>query len=396
MAAKQDYYKLLGVERSASAEELKKAYRKLAMKYHPDRNQGDKEAEENFKAVSEAYEVLSDPQKRRQYDQYGHEGLKSSFGPGGFDFGRDFTHNADLQDILGNLFGGGGGLFDGLFGGGGGGGRRGGGRAGGPQAGADLRFDIEIDFEEAAYGSEREIKLPISVQCETCHGSGDTPGTGKETCRHCSGRGFVVSGNGFFQVRQTCPVCGGAGTMSKNPCKDCEGSGRVKQQKRITLKIPKGVDTGSRLRLPGKGEGGVKGGPSGDLYVVMHVKTHPLFQRREEDLFSEIPVPVDVLMLGGEVQVPTIDGFARLKIDAGTETGKAYRLRGKGMPRVDGYGRGDLHVHIVPEIPAKLNGRQKKLLAEFRELVEEKTYPQSRRFREEADKLFERRTRMMG
>lgn len=390
MAAKQDYYALLGVDRSVTPEDLKKAYRKLAMKYHPDRNQGDKAAEEMFKTVSEAYEVLSDAQKRRQYDQYGHDGLKSSFGPGGFDFGRDFTHSADLQDILGSLFGGGGGLFDGLFGGGGGA-RRGSASPGGPQSGADLRFDIEIDFEEAAYGSEREITLPISVQCDTCKGSGDKPGTSKESCRHCGGRGFVISGNGFFQVRQGCPVCGGAGMMSRNPCKDCDGSGRVKRQKRITLKIPKGVDTGSRLRMSGKGEGGIKGGPAGDLYVVLHVRNHPLFERREEDLYCQIPVPVDVLILGGDVEVPTIDGFARLKIDAGTETGKAYRLRGKGMPRVDGYGRGDLHVHILPEIPVKLSSRQKKILAEFQSLTEEKQYPGGKHMREEAEKMFGKR-----
>ncbi|MFU8780295.1 MAG: DnaJ C-terminal domain-containing protein, partial [Kiritimatiellia bacterium] len=324
--------------------------------------------------------------------QYGHDGLKSSFGPGGFDFGRDFTHGADLQDILGSLFGGSGGLFDGLFGGGGG--RRPGGRPGGPQPGSDLRFDIEIDFEEAAYGSEREITLPISVQCDTCRGSGDKPGTSKESCRHCGGRGFVVSGNGFFQVRQGCPVCAGSGMMSQNPCKDCDGSGRVKKQKRITLKIPKGVDTGSRLRMSGKGEGGIKGGPAGDLYVVLHVKNHALYERREGDLYCELPVPVDVLILGGTVDVPTIDGFARLKIDAGTETGKAYRLRGKGMPHVDGYGRGDLHVHILPEIPEKISSKQKKLLSEFRDLAEEKQYPHAKRFREEAEKMYARKTKV--
>lgn len=389
MATKRDYYELLGVDRSATAEELKKAYRKLAMKYHPDRNQGDKQAEDMFKDVSEAYEVLSDPEKRRKYDQFGHEGLKSQFGPGGFDFGRDFTHEADLQDILGSIFGGGGGLFDGLFGGGGGGQRRG--RRGGPQPGADLRFDIEIDFEEAAYGSERAITLPISVQCDTCNGSGDKPGTSKETCRHCGGNGFVISGNGFFQVRQGCPVCSGSGMMSQHPCHDCDGSGRVKKQKRITLKIPKGVDTGSRLRMSGKGEGGVKGGPAGDLYVVMHVKSHPLYERREDDLYCQFPIPVEVMMLGGTVQVPTIDGFARLKIDAGTEAGKTYRLRGKGMPRVDGFGRGDLHVHVIPEIPRKLNSKQKKLMQEFQELVNDKQYPLSKRVEEEAAKMYKRR-----
>ncbi len=261
MASKQDYYDLLGVSRSASQDELKKAYRKLAMKYHPDRNQGDKESEAKFKEVSEAYEVLSDAKKRQQYDQFGHDGLKSSFGPGGFDFGRDFTHGADLQDILGSIFGGGGGIFDDFFGGG----RRRSSRPGGPQPGADLRFDIEIDFEEAAFGSEREITLPLSVQCDDCTGTGVTPGSKRETCRQCGGAGSVISGGGFFQVRQTCPVCGGQGSLVTNPCVKCSGSGRVKTSKRITLKIPRGVETGSRLRLAGKGEGGIRGGPAGDL-----------------------------------------------------------------------------------------------------------------------------------
>ena len=392
MAQKQDYYEILGANRSATPDELKKAYRKKAMKYHPDRNQGDKEAEGKFKEVSEAYEVLSDAKKRQQYDQYGHEGLKSSFGPGGFDFGRDFTHGADLQDILGNLFGGGGGgMFDDIFGGGG---RRRGGRQDGPQQGADLRFDIEIDFEEAAYGSEREITLPISVQCEPCTGSGVTPGSKRETCRQCGGAGSVISGGGFFQVRQTCPVCGGQGTMVTNPCKDCGGSGRVKTRKRITLKIPHGVETGSRLRLTGKGEGGVRGGPAGDLYVVIRVKPHPLFRRREDDLFCEIPVPFHTLAIGGAIQVPTIDGFAKLKIAAGTETGKVFRLRSKGMPNVEGYGRGDLHVQVVTEVPVKLNSKQKKALAEFESQSSDSNYPSVKNFHEQAEAFLERKKAM--
>jgi len=393
VASKQDYYELLGVDRSVSPEDLKKAYRKMAMKFHPDRNAGDKAAEEKFKAVSEAYEVLSDAQKRRQYDQFGHDGLKSSFGPGGFDFGRDFTHGADLQDILGSIFGGGGGLFDGIFGGGGGR-RQSSARSGGAQAGADLRFDIEIDFEEAAFGSEREVTLPISSQCETCSGSGAAPGSKRETCRQCGGHGAVISGNGFFQVRQTCPVCGGEGTMIRNPCTTCGGSGRVKSHKRITLKIPKGVETGSRLRIAGKGEGGLRGGSAGDLYVVMHVKAHSLFQRREDDLFCEVPVPFDMLAIGGVIQVPTIDGLAKIKVDAGTETGKVFRLRGKGMPSVDGYGRGDLHVQVVPEVPVKLNGRQKKALTEFREASTPDNYPSGKRFQEQGEQFMERKKTM--
>ena len=394
MATKQDYYELLGTNRSASADEIKKAYRKLAMKYHPDRNAGDAVAEEKFKEVSEAYEVLSDTAKRQQYDQYGHDGLKSSFGPGGFDFGRDFTHGADLQDILGSIFGGGGGgggIFNDFFGGGG---RQRGSRPGGPQQGADLRFDIEIDFEEAAYGSEREITLPISVQCDPCSGSGVTPGSKRETCRQCAGQGSVISGGGFFQVRQTCPVCGGQGTMCTNPCVKCDGSGRVKTRKRITLKIPCGVETGSRLRLTGKGEGGVRGGPAGDLYVVIRVRNHEVFRRREDDLFCEIPVPFELLALGGNIEVPTIDGFAKLKIAPGTETGKVFRLRSKGMPNVEGYGRGDLHVQVLTEIPVKLSSKQKKALNEYKNNISDKNYPSAQRFHDQAEAFFERKKAM--
>jgi molecular chaperone DnaJ len=359
------------------------------MKYHPDRNPDNKEAEAKFKEVSEAYEVLSDSKKRQQYDQFGHDGLKSSFGPGGFDFSRDFTHASDLQDILGSIFGGGGGIFDSFMGGG-----RRQSRPDGPQAGADLRFDIEIDFEEAAFGSERELTLPISVQCDTCSGSGMTPGSKRETCRQCGGSGSVISGSGFFQVRQTCPVCHGAGTFSTNPCAKCSGTGRVKTRKRITLKIPKGVETGSRLRLAGKGEGGVRGGPAGDLYVVIRVKPHDIFQRHDDDLYCSIPVPFDILALGGSIQVPTLDGFAKLKISSGTENGKVFRLRSKGMPRVDGYGRGDMQVQIIAEIPAKLNGSQKKLLQEYQANLVDKNYPDSKKFREKAEKFLERKKAM--
>ncbi len=359
MADKKDYYQLLGVNKSASADEIKKAYRKLAMKYHPDRNPGNAEAETKFKELSEAYEVLSDEKKRRQYDQYGHEGLKSSFGPGGFDFQRDFTHASDLQDILGSIFGGGG-LGD-IFGGGGGRRRS----STGPQRGADLRFDLEIEFEEAAFGSRREITLPLTEECGKCKGSGVAPGRSRETCRHCGGRGAVVSGGGFFQVRQACPVCGGAGSIVTSPCSSCGGSGRVKARKRITLKIPKGVETGSRLRLTGKGEGGTRGGPAGDLYVVLHVAPHDVFERHDDDLLCKASIPVHVAALGGDIEVPTIDGFAKLRIAPGTETGKVFRLRGKGMENVEGYKRGDLHVQVVVEPPARLNSKQKKIMKEF-------------------------------
>jgi molecular chaperone DnaJ len=391
VATKRDYYELLGVAKGASPDEVKKAYRKQAMKYHPDRNQGDKAAEAQFKEVSEAYEILSDTDKRSQYDRFGHDGMKASFGPGGFDFSRDFTHSADIQDILGSLFGGGGGgIFDEFFGGGGGGRRRG--QRGGPQSGADLRFDLEVDFEEAAFGSEREIAFPLSAECKTCKGNGVAPGTKKEPCRHCGGRGEVVSGGGFFQVRQACPICGGSGSVIRTPCKDCGGQGRVKTRKKLSLRIPKGVETGSRLRLAGKGEGGVRGGPAGDLYVVIHVKDHDIFERRGDDLVMQMPVAFDVAVLGGNVEVPTLEGNARLKISSGTETGKVFRLKGKGMPSLDGYGNGDLHVRIIPEVAQKLNGKQKKLLVELQETFTEKNYPGMATFTERAGAFFDRKS----
>jgi len=285
MATKRDYYDVLGIGKTASADEIKKAYRKLAMQYHPDRNADNKEAAEKFKEVCEAYEVLSDTDKRHRYDQYGHAGMKSAFGPGGFDFGRDFSHmqDIDLQDILGSFFGGG---FGDIFGGGGGGGGRSR-RSRNPDAaqrGDDLRFDLEIDLEEAIFGSEREVDLNINDACPTCRGTGAASGSARETCRQCGGHGVVIVGGGFIQMRQTCPVCHGEGTIIRNPCKSCGGAGRVKTPRHIALRIPKGVETGSRLRLSGKGESGLRGGEAGDLYVVLHVRDHELFQRQDDDL----------------------------------------------------------------------------------------------------------------
>jgi molecular chaperone DnaJ len=379
----------LGVSRTSSEDEIKKAYRKLAMKYHPDRNPGDKKAEEKFKEISESYEVLSDPAKRQQYDRFGHDGLKSAFGPGGFDFSRDFTHGADLEDILGSLFGEGGGFFDGIFGGGGG--RR---SRTGPQRGADLRFDLEIDLEECAFGSEREITFPVAEECDTCKGSGVESGTRTETCKHCGGRGAVVSGGGFFQVRQTCPVCGGAGSIVPHPCPACQGSGRTKARKRLALRIPRGVETGSRLRLAGKGEAGGRGGPPGDLYVVLHVKKHDLFERQGDDLFCEVPVFFETAALGGDVQIPTLDGYAKLKLAPGTENGKTFRLRGKGIENVEGYGRGDLHVRIVVEVPTKLDAKQKKLLKELEESRSADSYPLAKRLDQQAEAFYQRKEAM--
>lgn len=390
MAAKRDYYEVLGLARNASADEVRKTYRRLAMQYHPDKNPDNKAAaEEKFKEISEAYEVLSDENKRRQYDQYGHAGLKSAFGPGGFDFERDFTHFGDIEDVLGSIFGGGGGIFDSFFGGQ----RRASQR--GQHQGNDLRFDLEIDLEEAAFGSEREITLPVSEECVACHGAGTAPGSQKETCRHCNGHGAVISGGGFFQVRQTCPVCGGAGKIVANPCRTCNGTGRTSGRKRITLKLPKGVDTGSRLRLSGRGEPGMRGGPAGDLYVVVHVRPHNLFERHEDDIVCAMPISLEVAALGGDVEVPTIDGYAQLKIPPGTESGKVFRLRGRGMPHVDGRGQGDQHVQVTVEVPSNLTSQQKKLLKDFCAASNPDNYPGAAGVRKLAAEFYEKRKQLV-
>jgi molecular chaperone DnaJ len=385
MSTQRDYYEVLGVGKTATADDIKKAYRKLAMQYHPDRNPDNKEAAEKFKEVCEAYEVLSDTDKRQRYDQYGHAGMKSAFGPGGFDFGRDFSHmqDIDLQDILGSVFGGG------FFGGGGGRGRQ----ARNPNAaqrGDDLRFDLEIDFEEALFGSEREVDLSVNDACETCRGTGAASGSSRETCRQCGGHGVVVVGAGFIQMRQTCPVCHGEGTLIRNPCKKCGGAGRVKTPRHIALRIPKGVETGSRLRLSGKGESGLRGGPAGDLYVVLHVREHDIFQRQDDDLACTVHVSPVVAALGGEIDVPTPDGHARIRLPAGTPNGKVFRLRDKGMPSLNG-GCGDLHVRVELEVPAHLTSKQKRQLEEFNALATPDNFPEAARQRKAADAFFARR-----
>lgn len=386
MSTKRDYYEVLGVAKTASADEIKKSYRKLAMQYHPDRNPDNKEAAEKFKEICEAYEVLSDTDKRHRYDQYGHAGMKSAFGPGGFDFGRDFTHmqDIDLQDILGSFFGGG---FGDMFGGGG---RR---RARNPNAaqrGDDLRFDLEIDFEEAVFGSEREVDLNVNDTCDTCHGSGAASGSTRETCRQCGGHGVVVVGGGFIQMRQTCPVCRGEGTIIRSPCKKCGGTGRVKTPRHIALRIPKGVETGSRLRLTGKGESGMRGGPAGDLYVVLHVREHDVFQREDDDLICTVHISPAVAALGGDIDIPTPDGHARIKLPAGTPNGKVFRLRGKGMPTLNG-GCGDLHVRVELEVPAHLSSKARRLLEEFAALTSADNYPEAAKQHKAIDAFFARR-----
>src|SRR3954464_161588 len=334
--AKRDYYEVLAVERTATDEEIKKAYRKLAVKYHPDKNPGDKTAEEQFKELGEAYEALSDPQRRALYDQYGHAAFDRRAGGG---FGRGGFH--DPFEVFREVFGGGG-IFEDLFGGG---------RQDPSQAnrGDDLRYDMEITFEEAAHGCEKEITVTKPERCEDCQGSGAEAGSKVKSCPMCGGRGQVVSSRGIFSIAQTCPQCHGAGRVIEKPCKACRGVGRKEKTSKIKLRIPAGVDSGSRLRSAGNGEAGLRGSPAGDLYVVIHVKPHEIFQRDGDDLLCEVPVSFVQAALGADVEVPTLDGKASIKIPAGTQPNTMFRLKGKGVKNIQGYGYGDLHVRIAVE-----------------------------------------------
>ncbi len=389
MADKRDYYEVLGVPRGASTDDIKKAYRKLAMQYHPDKNPGDKAAEEKFKEISEAYEVLSDDGKRSQYDQFGHAAFGRGAGgaPGAGGFGG--MGGIDLEEALRTFmgaFGGGGSIFDNFFGGG-----REDTGPDGIARGADIRYDLELTFEDAVLGVERDISLSVMEECDACRGQGAEPGSRKETCRQCGGRGAVVSSRGFFHVRQTCPVCGGSGEMILKPCRKCGGAGRVKARRTIHLRIPAGVETGSRLRLAGKGEGGVRGGPAGDLYVVLHVQPHDLFVRRGDDIFIEVPVPVPIATLGGEIEVPTLAGRATLRIPPGTESGKVFRMRGKGVSDLHGGAPGDLHAVVLVEVPQRLGARARKSLEEFASQLEPGNHPRQREFARKADAFLDRR-----
>jgi len=344
--AKRDYYEVLGLNRDASEDEIKKAYRKLAMKHHPDRNPDNPKAEDLFKEAKEAYEMLSDAQKRAAYDQYGHAGVdqQSGMGGGGGGFGDAFS------DIFGDIFGGGGG-----------------GRGGnnGVYRGADLRYNLEISLEDAARGTETRIRIPVMDECEACDGTGAKKGTEAKTCPTCHGHGQVRIQQGFFSIQQTCPKCHGTGKVIPHPCPACHGSGRVKKQKTLEVKIPKGIDEGDRIRLSGEGEPGVNGGPAGDLYVQIHIKPHNVFQREQNDLHCEMPISFTVAALGGEIEIPTLDGMAKMKIPAETQSGKAFRLRGKGIKGVRTHSYGDLICHVVIETPVSLTERQKELLREL-------------------------------
>ncbi|MEE4202025.1 MAG: molecular chaperone DnaJ [Halieaceae bacterium] len=351
--SKRDYYEVLGVDKSASEQDIKKAYRRVAMKFHPDRNPDDPDADAKFKEASEAYEILSTPEKRQAYDQFGHAGVDQGMGGGAGGF-----QGGSFSDIFGDVFGD-------IFGGGGGG------RRSGPQRGSDLRYTLEISLEDAVRGTSVEIRVPTLQHCDTCDGSGAKPGTSPVTCGSCGGTGQVRMQQGFFQVQQTCPKCRGRGKTISDPCPDCHGQGLVEKTKTLSVKVPPGVDTGDRIRLSGEGEAGPAGGPPGDLFVQIAVKQHPLFERDGRNLYCEVPINFADAALGGELEVPTLDGRVKLKIPAETQTGKLFRLRGKGVKPVRGGPVGDLLCRAVVETPVNLSKEQAKLLEEFRNTLSE-------------------------
>ncbi len=360
--AKRDYYEVLGVGRSADEKDLKAAYRKLAKQLHPDANQGDAQTEAKFKELNEAYDVLKDPQKRAAYDRFGHQAFENGMGGGrgGAGFGPDF--NSSMSDIFEDLFG----DFMGGGGGGGGRGRRGGGRSNGATRGADLRYNMEINLTEAFTGKTAQVRVPSSVTCETCNGSGAKPGTSPKTCSTCGGHGAVRSQSGFFTVERTCPSCQGRGQVISDPCSPCSGQGRVTKERTLSVNIPAGVEDGTRIRLASEGEAGMRGGPSGDLYIFLSVKPHEFFQRDGADLFCKVPVSMTAAAMGGEIEVPTIDGKkARVSVPEGTQTGKQFRLKSKGMPVLRSSQMGDMYIQVAVETPVNLSRRQKELLRDF-------------------------------
>ena len=377
--AKRDFYEILGVAKNASDEEIKKAYRKLAMKHHPDRNPDNKGSEDKFKEAKEAYEMLSDTQKREAYDRYGHAGVDPNMGGGGFG-GNGAGGFADaFGDIFGDIFGGG---------------ARAGGRGGGPQVyrGADLRYNLEISLEQAAHGFDTTIRVPSWDGCEVCHGSGAKPGTAPTTCPTCGGHGQVRMQQGFFSIQQTCPKCHGTGKIISEPCTACGGAGRIKRNKTLEVKIPAGIDDGMRIRSSGNGEPGMNGGPPGDLYVEIHIKPHTVFQRDGDDLHCEMPISFSKAALGGEIEVPTLGGKVSFTIPEGTQSGKTFRLRSKGIKGVRSGYAGDMFCHVVVETPVKLTERQKELLRDLERLTAEggaKHNPQSKSWKDKVKEFFE-------
>ena len=376
---KRDYYEVLSVTREATDDEIKRAYRKLAVKFHPDKNPDDAHAEEKFKELGEAYDVLMDGNKRAAYDRYGHAAFaQGTAGPGAGGFHDPF-------DIFREVFGaggGGGGIFETFFGGGAQVDRE------GRQRGSDLRYDMQITLEEAAFGVEKEIEVRKLDTCTKCHGSGAEPGSRAINCPTCGGRGQVISARGFFQVSQTCPRCRGAGQIIEKPCRECEGEGRLEKASRIKLKIPAGIAEGSRLRSSGNGEAGIRGGAAGDLYVVLHIKEHPVFQREDDNLYCDLPVSFALAALGGEIAVPTLEGKANLKIPAGTQSGQVFKLRDKGIVNVNGRDRGHLLARLIVEVPTRLNAEQRQKLQEFAELCGDENTPLHKSFFDRAREFF--------
>ncbi|NBR58271.1 MAG: molecular chaperone DnaJ [Opitutaceae bacterium] len=378
---KQDYYDLLGAAKGATEEDLKKAYRKKAVQFHPDKNPGNKEAEEMFKKVSEAYEVLKDTDKRAAYDRYGHAAFQQGGGQRG-PSGGGFHDPSDMfREVFGQQGGGGGGIFEEFFGGGGG-------QSGGAGRGADLRYDLEISLEEAAHGSEKEISFRKLGECRHCDGNGAEPGSKRTTCHTCRGAGQVTTSRGFFHVRQACPTCHGSGHRFEKVCAKCSGEGRVNETAKINVKIPPGVDTGNKLRSSGNGEAGTMGGEAGDLYIVVHVKDHEVFERQGDDLFCEIPIKFTLATLGGSIHVPTLQGKAALKIPGGTQSGTTFRLKGRGLPHLRGSAHGDQLIRVQVEVPTHLSTEQKKFLEEFARVSGDQEEPLAKSFFDKAKKFF--------
>jgi molecular chaperone DnaJ len=374
---KRDYYEVLAVSRTATEEEVKRSYRKLAVKYHPDKNPGDPHAEEKFKELGEAYDVLIDADKRAAYDRFGHAAFTQGIGRGGG------FH--DPFDIFREVFGGGGGgggIFETFFGGGATTDRE------GRQRGSDLRYDMQITLEEAAFGVDKEIEVRKLDTCAKCGGQGAEPGSRTINCPNCGGRGQVISSRGFFQVSQTCPRCRGVGQIIEKPCRACDGEGRAENTSRIKLKIPAGIGDGSRLRSSGNGEAGIRGGGAGDLYVVIHIKEHPIFQREDDNLYCEVPISFTLAALGGEIPVPTLEGKANLKVPAGTQSGQVFKLRGKGVANVNARDRGDLFARLLVEVPTRLNIEQRQKLEEFASLCGEENTPLHKSFFDRAREFF--------
>ena len=368
--AKRDYYEILGVEKNSSSDQIKSAYRKLAVKFHPDKNKGDKAAEEKFKEASEAYHVLSNPERKQNYDNFGHAAFENAGGGrGGFG---NFDFSSSFSDIFEDFFGEG-------FGGSSRRSRR------SNYRGSDLRYDLTINLEDAYFGKKENIKFSTSDKCETCNGSGSKPGFNIGSCTMCNGHGQVRSNQGFFTVQQTCPQCGGSGEEITNPCTSCSGQGKKQASKKLSVTIPKGVDDGTRIRLSGKGEAGSKGAGNGDLYLFISINSHELFKRQDQHLFFECPISITDAALGSSIEIPTIDGGkAKIKIPAGTQSGKQFRLKGKGMPGMRNGNVGDLYVQINTEVPVSLNKEQKELLEKFRQIENDKSNPSIRRFFEKA------------